>query len=118
MGLFFHGVFDLGSGGGENSGYFVESSSSAEYSLQVHEREHDREISELTIRHEEEMEKLRAELNKEQQLLLDELRQQMAATHKAEMEQAQLQSQVKHRNYCSGYLAVAKEGSLIFVHTM
>lgn len=41
------------------------------------------------------MEKLRAELNKEHQQLLDELRQQMAATHKAEIEQAQLQSQVK-----------------------
>lgn len=40
------------------------------------------------------MEKLCAELNKEQQHLLDELRQQMAATHKAEIEQVQLQSQV------------------------
>ncbi|XP_062458845.1 pericentrin isoform X1 [Pezoporus occidentalis] len=62
----------------------------------VHEREHDREISELIARHEDEMEKLRAKLNKEQQLLLDELRQQMAATHKAEIEQAQLQSQTLH----------------------
>ncbi|XP_074686052.1 pericentrin isoform X12 [Strix aluco] len=62
----------------------------------VHEREHDREISELITKHKEEKEKLRAELNKEQQQLLDELRQQMAATHKAEMEQAQLQSQTLH----------------------
>ncbi|XP_061314425.1 pericentrin isoform X3 [Pezoporus flaviventris] len=62
----------------------------------VHEREHDREISELIARHEDEMEKLRTKLNKEQQLLLDELRQQMAATHKAEIEQAQLQSQTLH----------------------
>lgn len=65
-----------------------------ECSLQVHEREHDREISELITKHEEEMEKLRAELCKEQQHVLDELRQQMAATHKAEIEQARLQSQV------------------------
>ncbi|XP_075009967.1 pericentrin isoform X2 [Calonectris borealis] len=65
-------------------------------SLQVHEREHDREISELITKHEEEMEKLRAELNKEQQRLLDELRQQMSVTHKAEIEQAQLQSQTLH----------------------
>ncbi|XP_075611932.1 pericentrin isoform X12 [Balearica regulorum gibbericeps] len=62
----------------------------------VHEREHDREISELITKHEEEMETLRAELNKEQQHLLDELRQQMTATHKAEIEQAQLQSQTLH----------------------
>ncbi|NWU71536.1 PCNT protein, partial [Pterocles burchelli] len=60
-----------------------------------HEREHDREIYELITKHEEEMEKLRAELNKEQQCLF-ELRQQMAATHKAEIEQAQLQSQTVH----------------------
>lgn len=66
-------------------------------SLQVHEREHDREISELITKHEEEMEKLRAELNKEQQHLLDELCQQMAAAHKAEIEEAQLQSQVKKK---------------------
>ncbi|XP_054685667.1 pericentrin isoform X15 [Grus americana] len=62
----------------------------------VHEREHDREISELIAKHEEEMETVRAELNKEQQHLLDELRQQMAAAHKAEIEQAQLQSQTLH----------------------
>lgn len=61
----------------------------------MHEREHDREISELVTKHEEEMEKLRAELNKEQQHLLDEVQQQMAATHRAEIEQVQLQSQVK-----------------------
>lgn len=102
---FFHGAFDLGSGGGENSSsiirakqaYFEESFSS-EYSLQVHEREHDREISELAAKHAEEMEKLRAELKEEQRHLLDELRQQMAATHRAEHEQAQLQSQVKTGN--------------------
>lgn len=63
--------------------------------MQVHEREHEREISELITKHEEEMEELRASLNREQQHLLDELQQQMAATHKAEIEQAQLQSQVK-----------------------
>ncbi|XP_072787735.1 pericentrin isoform X12 [Taeniopygia guttata] len=62
----------------------------------VHEREHDREISELAAKHSEEMEKLRAELKEEQRHLLDELRQQMAATHKAEHEQAQLQSQTLH----------------------
>ncbi|OXB61462.1 hypothetical protein ASZ78_010218 [Callipepla squamata] len=61
----------------------------------VHEREHDREISELITKHKEEMEELRAELNKEKLHLLDELEQQMAATHKAEIEHAQLQSQVK-----------------------
>ncbi|KAM8806624.1 pericentrin [Eudromia elegans] len=62
----------------------------------VHEREHDREISELITKHEEEMEELRAALNKEQQQLLDELRHQMEATHKAEIEQAQIQSQTLH----------------------
>ncbi|XP_053803888.1 pericentrin [Vidua chalybeata] len=62
----------------------------------VHEREHDREISELAAKHSEEMEKLRAELKEEQTHLLDELRQQMAATHRAEHEQAQLQSQTLH----------------------
>ncbi|XP_068052519.1 pericentrin isoform X3 [Anomalospiza imberbis] len=62
----------------------------------VHEREHDREISELAAKHSEEMEKLRAELKEEQRHLLDELRQQMAATHRAEHEQAQLQSQTLH----------------------
>ncbi|XP_050843489.1 pericentrin isoform X2 [Serinus canaria] len=58
----------------------------------VHEREHDREISELAAKHSEEMEKLRAELKEEQRHLLDELQQQMAA----EQEQAQLQSQTLH----------------------
>uniref|UniRef100_A0A674G7G9 Pericentrin n=1 Tax=Taeniopygia guttata TaxID=59729 RepID=A0A674G7G9_TAEGU len=67
-----------------------------ESSQKVHEREHDREISELAAKHSEEMEKLRAELKEEQRHLLDELRQQMAATHKAEHEQAQLQSQTLH----------------------
>ncbi|XP_037998324.1 pericentrin isoform X16 [Motacilla alba alba] len=62
----------------------------------VHEREHDREISELAAKHSEEMEKLRAELKEEQRHLLDELQQQMAATHRAEQEQAQLQSQTLH----------------------
>ncbi|XP_054492626.2 pericentrin isoform X2 [Agelaius phoeniceus] len=62
----------------------------------VHEREHDREISELAAQHAEEMEKLRAELKEEQRHLLDELQQQMAATHRAEQEQAQLQSQTLH----------------------
>eukprot|EP00075_Anas_platyrhynchos_P027562 XP_027316815.1 pericentrin isoform X7 [Anas platyrhynchos] len=62
----------------------------------VHEREHEREISELITKHEEEMEELRASLNREHQHLLDELRKQMAATHKAEIEQAQLQSQTLH----------------------
>ena len=67
------------------------------------------------------MEKLRAELNKEQQHLLDELRQQMAATHKAEIEQAQLQSQVKERNTVITVVVtwlLQREGSLIFVRTM
>jgi len=67
----------------------------SEHSVQVHEREHDREISELIAKHKEEMEELRAELHKEKLHLLDELQQQMAATHKAEIEYAQLQSQVK-----------------------
>ncbi|XP_066855131.1 pericentrin isoform X9 [Anser cygnoides] len=67
-----------------------------ESSQKVHEREHEREISELITKHEEEMEELRASLNREQQHLLDELQQQMAATHKAEIEQAQLQSQTLH----------------------
>ncbi|XP_062362653.1 pericentrin [Cinclus cinclus] len=62
----------------------------------VHEREHDREISELAAKHAEEMEKLRAELKEEQRHLLDELQQQMAATQRAEHEQAQLQSQTLH----------------------
>ncbi|XP_042677837.1 pericentrin isoform X6 [Centrocercus urophasianus] len=62
----------------------------------VHEREHDREISELITKHKEEMEELRAELNEEKLQLLDELQQQMAATHKAEIERAQLQSQTLH----------------------
>ncbi|KAL9847870.1 pericentrin isoform 3-T3 [Geothlypis trichas] len=62
----------------------------------VHEREHDREISELAAKHSEEMEKLHAELKEEQRHLLDELQQQMAATHRAEQEQAQLQSQTLH----------------------
>uniref|UniRef100_A0A8C3LAG7 Pericentrin n=1 Tax=Chrysolophus pictus TaxID=9089 RepID=A0A8C3LAG7_CHRPC len=62
----------------------------------VHEREHDREISELITKHKEEMEELRAELNKEKLHLLDELQQQMAAMHKAEIERAQLQSQTLH----------------------
>ncbi|XP_071897239.1 pericentrin isoform X17 [Anas platyrhynchos] len=62
----------------------------------VHEREHEREISELITKHEEEMEELRASLNREHQHLLDELWKQMAATHKAEIEQAQLQSQTLH----------------------
>lgn len=78
--------------------YFEESFPS-ECSLQVHEREHDREISELAAKHSEEMEKLRAELKEEQRHLLDELQQQMAATHRAEQEQAQLQSQVKTGNH-------------------
>lgn len=72
-----------------------EESPLSEHSVQVHEREHDREISELITKHKEEMEELRAELNKEKLQLLDELQQQMAATHKAEIERAQLQSQVK-----------------------
>lgn len=67
----------------------------SEHSVQVHEREHDREISELIAKHKEEMEELRAELHKEKLHLLDELQQQMAATHKAEIDYAQLQSQVK-----------------------
>ncbi|XP_019472363.1 pericentrin isoform X8 [Meleagris gallopavo] len=67
-----------------------------ESSQKVHEREHDREISELITKHKEEMEELRAELNKEKLQLLDELQQQMAATHKAEIEHAQLQSQTLH----------------------
>uniref|UniRef100_A0A8C3V320 Pericentrin n=1 Tax=Catharus ustulatus TaxID=91951 RepID=A0A8C3V320_CATUS len=58
----------------------------------VHEREHDREISELAARHSEEMEKLRAELKEEQRQLLEELQH----THRAEHEQAQLQSQTLH----------------------
>ncbi|XP_063256253.1 pericentrin isoform X3 [Prinia subflava] len=62
----------------------------------VHEREHEREISELVAKHSEEMEKLHAELREEQRHLLDELRQQMEATHRAEQEQAQLQSQTQH----------------------
>ncbi|XP_025903586.1 pericentrin isoform X2 [Nothoprocta perdicaria] len=62
----------------------------------VHEREHDREISELIAKHEEEMEELRAALSKEQQQVLDELQHQMEATHKAEIEQAQIQSQTLH----------------------
>ncbi|XP_066045588.1 pericentrin isoform X3 [Chamaea fasciata] len=62
----------------------------------VHEREHDREISELAAKHSEEMEKLRAELKEEQRHLLDEIQQQMEATHRAEHEQAQLQSQTLH----------------------
>lgn len=99
--FFFCDVFDLGSGGRENSfsiilakeAYFEETFSS-ECSLQVHEREHDREISELAARHSEEMEKLRAELKEEQRQLLEELQH----THRAEHEQAQLQSQVKTGN--------------------
>ncbi|XP_014747205.1 PREDICTED: pericentrin isoform X6 [Sturnus vulgaris] len=67
-----------------------------ESSQKVHEREHDREISELAAKHSEEMEKLRAELQEEQKHLLDELQQQMAAIHRAEHEQAQLQSQTLH----------------------
>lgn len=67
-----------------------------ESSQKVHEREHDREISELIAKHKEEMEELRAELHKEKLHLLDELQQQMAATHKAEIEYAQLQSQTLH----------------------
>ncbi|XP_042730271.1 pericentrin isoform X4 [Lagopus leucura] len=67
-----------------------------ESSQKVHEREHDREISELITKHKEEIEELRAELNKEKLQLLDELQQQMAATHKAEIERAQLQSQTLH----------------------
>ncbi|XP_042677839.1 pericentrin isoform X8 [Centrocercus urophasianus] len=67
-----------------------------ESSQKVHEREHDREISELITKHKEEMEELRAELNEEKLQLLDELQQQMAATHKAEIERAQLQSQTLH----------------------
>ncbi|TFJ99907.1 calmodulin-binding transcription activator 2 [Platysternon megacephalum] len=62
----------------------------------VHEREHDREITELIIKHEDEMKELRAELIKEQQQLLDELQQQMEGTHKTEMQHAQLQSQTLH----------------------
>ncbi|XP_062434336.1 pericentrin [Rhea pennata] len=62
----------------------------------VHEREHDREISELISKHKEEMEELCAALNKEQQQLLDELQHQMEATHKTEIEQAQMQSQTLH----------------------
>ncbi|XP_039351242.1 pericentrin isoform X1 [Mauremys reevesii] len=62
----------------------------------VHEREHDREISELIIKHEDEMKELRAELIKKQQQLLDELQQQMEGTHKTEMQHAQLQSQTLH----------------------
>uniref|UniRef100_A0A674IY59 Pericentrin n=1 Tax=Terrapene triunguis TaxID=2587831 RepID=A0A674IY59_9SAUR len=62
----------------------------------VHEREHDREINELIIKHEDEMKELRAELIKEQQQLLDELQQQMEGTHKTEMQHAQLQSQTLH----------------------
>ncbi|POI35771.1 hypothetical protein CIB84_000477 [Bambusicola thoracicus] len=68
----------------------------SEHSVQVHEREHGCEISELIAKHKEEMEELRAELNKEKLHLLDELQQQMAATHKAEIEHAQLQSQTLH----------------------
>ncbi|XP_008173555.2 pericentrin isoform X21 [Chrysemys picta bellii] len=62
----------------------------------VHEREHDREITELIIKHEDEMKELRAELIKEQQQLLDELQQQMEGTHKTEMQHTQLQSQTLH----------------------
>uniref|UniRef100_A0A8C8S5U0 Pericentrin n=1 Tax=Pelusios castaneus TaxID=367368 RepID=A0A8C8S5U0_9SAUR len=62
----------------------------------VHEREHDREIAELIIKHADEMKKLHAELTKEQQQLLDELQQQMEAAHKTEMQHAQLQSQTLH----------------------
>uniref|UniRef100_A0A8C4WC90 Pericentrin n=1 Tax=Gopherus evgoodei TaxID=1825980 RepID=A0A8C4WC90_9SAUR len=62
----------------------------------VHEREHDREISELIIKHEDEMKELRAELIKKQQQLLDELQQQMEGRHKTEVQHAQLQSQTLH----------------------
>ncbi|XP_015723218.1 pericentrin isoform X4 [Coturnix japonica] len=62
----------------------------------IHEREHDREISELIAKHKEEMEELHAEFNKEKLHLLDEHKQQMAAIPKAEIENAQLQLQTLH----------------------
>nr|XP_056712831.1 pericentrin [Euleptes europaea] len=55
----------------------------------LHEREHDREVAELVIRHEDEMKELHAKLMKEQQQLLDELHQQMEAAHEEEMQEAE-----------------------------
>ncbi|KAL8173213.1 UNVERIFIED_CONTAM: hypothetical protein K2H54_042482, partial [Gekko kuhli] len=55
----------------------------------LHEREHDREVAELVIQHEDEMKELHAKLMKEQQLLLDELHHQMEAAHEEEMHQAE-----------------------------
>ncbi|XP_015268581.1 PREDICTED: LOW QUALITY PROTEIN: pericentrin [Gekko japonicus] len=55
----------------------------------LHEREHDREVAELVIQHEDEMKELHAKLMKEQQLLLDELHHQMEAAHEEEMHEAE-----------------------------
>ncbi|XP_019409462.1 PREDICTED: pericentrin isoform X9 [Crocodylus porosus] len=64
--------------------------------LEVHEREHDREIAELIAKHDSEMKELRAMLSEEQQQVLDELQQQMEAGHQVEIQHAQLQSQTLH----------------------
>ncbi|XP_061463584.1 pericentrin isoform X3 [Rhineura floridana] len=55
----------------------------------VHEREHDREICELIIQHEDEIKELHTKLMKEQQQMLDELQQQIEAQHQEEMQQAE-----------------------------
>ncbi|XP_048358455.1 pericentrin isoform X2 [Sphaerodactylus townsendi] len=55
----------------------------------LHEREHDREVAELVLRHEEEMKVLHTKLMEEQQRLLDELHQQMEAAHEEDMQEAE-----------------------------
>nr|XP_008120308.1 PREDICTED: pericentrin [Anolis carolinensis] len=61
----------------------------------VHEREHDREIGELIVQHEDEMKEMQTELMKEQQQKLDELQQHMEITHQEEMQQTEILHNLK-----------------------
>nr|XP_060637786.1 pericentrin isoform X2 [Anolis sagrei ordinatus] len=61
----------------------------------VHEREHDREIGELIVQHEDEMKEMQTELMKEQQQKLDELQQHMETTHQEEMQQTEILHNLK-----------------------
>ncbi|XP_067844241.1 pericentrin isoform X2 [Heptranchias perlo] len=63
---------------------------------QVHEREHDREMSKLITKHKVEVEQLRAELTQEQQDLFDDVRTRMDSAHEADLCQARLQMQTEH----------------------
>ncbi|XP_055494165.1 pericentrin isoform X1 [Leucoraja erinacea] len=63
---------------------------------QVHEREHNREMSTLINKHKDEVEQQRANLTQEQQSLFDDIQIRLDTAHEAELCQARLQIQIEH----------------------